>query len=161
MVGPPAFIAEARRRRRLGVRHPPLANQRALALFLSLGHYDTTMLRLGRIFRERRNALRDALDYYLPLSLAFAPTRAGATFWVRGNEGFDARHMVAKARQGGILLETAEPFFCSTPAPRHIFRMGVTGVPLDRIRAGVRTLSGLVGSLWQPERSPAGVSSGG
>ena len=78
MVGPSAFIAEARRRRRLGIRHPPLANQRALALFLSLGHYDATMSRIGRIFRERRNALRDALDYYLPLSLTFAPTRGGA-----------------------------------------------------------------------------------
>ena len=67
------MIVEARHLRALSIRHPPLNNQRIAAIFLALGHYDTTMLRLGRIFRERLMALRDALNHYRPRAVSIAP----------------------------------------------------------------------------------------
>ncbi len=60
IVAPPEVIREARALRRLLVRHPPMNIQRAAAFFLAMGHYDATMMRVGRLFRERRTALRDA-----------------------------------------------------------------------------------------------------
>ena len=56
------FVRRARQLRRKILNRPPLSNQRTMAYFLSLGHYDSLMLRLGRAFRERRIALRDALN---------------------------------------------------------------------------------------------------
>jgi len=47
------------------VRHPALNNQRAAAFFLSLGHYDSFMMHLHRIFRDRWTELRLALNFSL------------------------------------------------------------------------------------------------
>src|SRR5262249_38445628 len=47
MVGPRAFIREARALRRLILRHPAANNQRTIALFLADGHYDGLLRRLS------------------------------------------------------------------------------------------------------------------
>ena len=137
-------IAEARRLRHLAVRHPPLNNQRAAAHFLAMGHYDATMMRLGRLFRERRTALRDALNHYLQNAVAIAPLRGGATYWVRGPDHLDVEAFAAEAERRGVLIEPVGPYYADSKAPRNIFRLGVTSLPLDRIRQGVAALADLM-----------------
>jgi GntR family transcriptional regulator / MocR family aminotransferase len=39
------------------LRHPPANNQRAVALFLSLGHHEALVRRLSASFQERRDRL--------------------------------------------------------------------------------------------------------
>jgi len=147
MVASAEVIAEARRLRHLAIRHPPLNNQRAAAHFLAMGHYDATMMRLGRLFRERRTALRDALNHYLQQSVAIAPLRGGATYWVRGPEHLDVADFAAEAERRGVLIEPVEPYYAGNKAPRNIFRLGVTSLPLDRIRQGVAVLADLMRGL--------------
>jgi GntR family transcriptional regulator/MocR family aminotransferase len=144
IVASPEVIAEARRLRHLAVRHPPLNNQRTAAHFLAMGHYDATMLRLGRLFRERRTALRDALNHYLQQSVAIAPLRGGATYWVRGPDHLDVGAFAALAEQRGVLIEPVGPYFADGKGPKNVFRMGVTSLPVDRIREGVATLADLI-----------------
>jgi GntR family transcriptional regulator/MocR family aminotransferase len=144
IVASPEIVAEARALRALTARQPPLSVQRTAALFFSLGHYDKTILRLGRIFRERMIALRDALNHYLPQSIAIAPVRGGTTFWVRGPEGLDARDLARSAEQRGVLIEPVSHYYASVSAPANVFRMSVTGIAAGKIRAGVATLSELI-----------------
>jgi len=66
MVAPSRLIEEARAMRRLMVRHPPSINQRTVALFLSLGHYDTLVRRMHRVLRERWEIMGEALHRHLP-----------------------------------------------------------------------------------------------
>jgi GntR family transcriptional regulator/MocR family aminotransferase len=147
MVASAEVIAEARRLRHLAVRHPPLNNQRAAAHFLAMGHYDATMMRLGRLFRERRTALRDALNHYLQNAVAIAPLRGGATYWVRGPDHLDVEAFAAEAERRGVLIEPVGPYYADSKAPRNIFRLGVTSLPLDRIRQGVAALADLMRDL--------------
>ena len=147
MVASAEVIAEARRLRRLSILHPPLNNQRAAAHFLSMGHYDATMMRLGRLFRERRTALRDALNHYLQQSVAIAPLRGGATYWVRGPDHLDVEAFAAEAERRGVLIEPVGPYYADRKAPRNIFRLGVTSLPIDRIRQGVAALADLMRDL--------------
>lgn len=147
MVASADVIAEARRLRHLAVRHPPLNNQRAAAHFLAMGHYDATMMRLGRLFRERRTALRDALNHYLQNAVAIAPLRGGATYWVRGPDHLDVEVFAAEAERRGVLIEPVGPYYADSKAPRNIFRLGVTSLPLDRIRQGVAVLADLMRDL--------------
>jgi GntR family transcriptional regulator/MocR family aminotransferase len=147
MVASAEVIAEARRLRHLSIRHPPLNNQRAAAHFLAMGHYDATMMRLGRLFRERRTALRDALNHYLQQSVAIAPLRGGATYWVRGPDHLDVEEFAAEAERRGVLIEPVGPYYADSKAPRSIFRLGVTSLPLDRIRQGVAALADLMRDL--------------
>ncbi len=144
MVAAPEVIAEARRLRHLCIRHPPLNNQRAAAHFLAMGHYDATMMRLGRLFRERRTALRDALNHYLQQSVAIAPLRGGATYWVRGPEHLDVRDFAAEAERRGVLIEPVGTYYADGKGPANVFRLGVTSLPLDQIRQGVAVLADMM-----------------
>jgi GntR family transcriptional regulator/MocR family aminotransferase len=144
LVAAPQIVQEARALRALIARQPPLGLQRAAALFFSLGHYDKTMLRLGRIFRERMIALRDALNHYLPQAIAIAPMRGGTTFWVRGPEGMDARDLARAAEARGVLIEPVGHYYANKSAPPNIFRLSVTGITVDKIRPGMVTLSNLI-----------------
>ncbi|HVP85967.1 MAG TPA: PLP-dependent aminotransferase family protein [Rhizomicrobium sp.] len=144
LVAAPEVVSEARRLRSLTTRHPPLNNQRTAALFLSLGHYDTTMLRLGRVFRERLIALRDALNHYRPNEIAISPLRGGTTYWVRGPEGMDARDLARRAEARGVLIEPVGHYYAGSEIPKNVFRMGVTGIAVERIRDGVATLAEVI-----------------
>lgn len=147
LVAAPELIREARELRRLSIGHPPLNNQRAVAFFLSLGHYDALMARLGKVFDERRTALRDALNHYLQQSIAITPVRGGTSFWVRGPEELDVSYLAREAARRGILIEPVDHYFAGPEHPQCCFRMGVTGVPVENIRPAVQGLAMLIRDL--------------
>lgn len=159
MVASADIIAAARRLRALIARHPPLNLQRTMALLLSLGHYDVAMLRLGRIFRERLFALREALNHYLQRFIAIAPAHGGTTYWVRGPEGIDAADLAREAASRGILIEPVAEYFAVPNAQRNLFRLGVTALPVERVRAGVEALAFVlrdIAARAQPSDGPDG-----
>ncbi len=152
IVAPTVVISQLRLLRRLAIRHPPLHNQRSMAFFLSLGHYEAMLGRLGRVLRERRTALRDAINHYMRIAIDIQPMRGGATFWVTGSEGFDADVVVRDAAQRGILVEATDRYFLHTPDRINAFRMGVTSIPTAKIRPGVETLARVIRDRLSPPR---------
>jgi GntR family transcriptional regulator/MocR family aminotransferase len=105
IVADAQFIQRARALRRTVMNHPPRNNQRTAAFFLSLGHYDSLMLRLGRVLQERRMALRDALNWMRGVPMEISPEVGGTTYWVRTPENFDIDAFAHVAAQQGILVE--------------------------------------------------------
>lgn len=147
MVGPPQLIAAARDLRGRTVGHPPPNNQRAAAYFLSLGHYDAQAKRLAREFRRRWTALRDALNHHLHRSIVTSPSMGGTAFWVRGPDDLDATALVHEAARRGVALESVDQYYATASRPTNCFRMGVSAIPLDRIRPGVVKLARLLMDL--------------
>ena len=143
MVGAPELIAEARVLRRLMLRHPPANNQRAAALFISLGHYDTLLRRIKKSLSERANALGVALKNHAP-ELRFMPLQGGSSAWVQGPQGLDSSLLAKIAAQAGILIEPGELFFHQPPAPCPFFRLGFASTPTDKISEGIRRLAMLL-----------------
>jgi GntR family transcriptional regulator/MocR family aminotransferase len=144
IVAAPAVINEARRLRRAAVHHPPRNNQRAAAFFLALGNFDTTTARLGRIFRERLLALRDALNHYLHNWVEIRAARGGTCVWIHGPDWLDVASLLRAAERRGVLIEPVAPYFAAGQAPANVFRMGVTSLPLERIRPGVEALAAAI-----------------
>ena len=149
MVAAPEVIEEARKLRRLMVRHPPLNNQRTAAFFLSLGHYESFLMHMHRIFEERWIALRRALNYYMLFYVEMAPAQGGSSLWVRGPEDLDVKYVANEAARRGILIEPVDHYYATSNAPRNCFRMGVTSIPHDRIRDGVLALRDLFHDLTE------------
>ncbi|MEX1265736.1 MAG: PLP-dependent aminotransferase family protein [Woeseia sp.] len=147
IVAHPAFIRRARELRRTMLNHPPLNNQRTAAFFLSLGHYDALMMRMARIFQERRTALRDALNYYRSVSIEISPEVGGTTYWVRLPEDFNVEYLVSEAEREGILIEPVRQYYANADHAENCFRMGVTSLPTERIRPGVLRLTELIRNL--------------
>lgn len=140
VVADPALIESLRSLRRLMLRHPPANNQRAVAIFLSLGHHDALLRRLSDSIREKREMLREALSRRLP-DFDIGKPQAGTSIWVRGPRGFDADALVAAARADGVIVEPGRPFHADAAKAGCTFRMGVTSIEARRIEAGVEALA--------------------
>lgn len=147
MVAAPEIIAEARRLRRLAVRHPPLNNQRTAAFFLSQGHYDAFMMHMHKVFGERWKALREALRLYLLHFVETTPAQGGTSVWLQGPPEIDVNELVQEAAKRGILIEPVAHYYATDNAPENYFRMGITSIPVEKIREGVERLTELIRDL--------------
>jgi GntR family transcriptional regulator/MocR family aminotransferase len=154
------FIRRARELRRRVLNHPPLYNQRAAAYFLSLGHYDGLMLRLGRIFRARRTALRDALNNMRGIPREISPEVGGTTYWVRTPRDFDVGNLTREAEKHGILIEPVVHYYAGAESAENCFRMGVTSLAEEKIRPGVERLVKLIRALARGQVEHLESSSG-
>jgi GntR family transcriptional regulator/MocR family aminotransferase len=146
IVADSQFIQRARALRRTMLNHPPLNNQRTTAYFLSLGHYDALMMRLGRTLKERRLALRDALNWMRGVPMEISPEVGGTTYWVRTPEDFDVDSFARSAAERGILIEPVSHYYADKARAEKCFRMGVTSLPIEKIRPGVERLVKLIRS---------------
>ena len=147
MVAAPEIIAEARRLRRLAVRHPPLNNQRTAAFFLSQGHYDAFMMHMHKVFGARWKALREALRLYLLHFVETTPAQGGTSVWLQGPPEIDVNELVQEAAKRGILIEPVAHYYATDNAPENYFRMGITSIPVEKIREGVERLTELIRDL--------------
>jgi len=143
IVGPAELIREARALRRLMLRHPPANNQRAAALFLSLGHHEALVRRLTHVLKDRSLALRRSLDRHLP-NLEKSNSIGGSSYWLKGPESLDAVVLAEGARRRGVLIEPGGVFFMAEAPPRNFFRLGFSSIPAERIDAGIAELAALV-----------------
>jgi len=146
LVGSPALIEEARALRRLMLRHPPANNQHAVALFLSLGHHDALIRRMTRAYRERWEAMAEALARYIPQASP-SPTVGGSSYWVEGPPGLDARELTRRAARESIFMEPGDVMFYSEHPPLQYFRLGFSTISKDLIAPGVEKLGKLVDEL--------------
>jgi len=146
LVGPEAFIKEARALRRLMVRHPAANNQRSVALFLERGYNDALIMNIARTYEARWHAMEAALTKYLPDSFS-QPTFGGSCYWIKGPEGLDTRQLREVAAENGILIEPGEIHFMGDEPPRNYFRLGYSSISTDRIEPGIKRLAELIHSL--------------
>ena len=151
LVGPKAFIDEARALRRLMVRHAPNNNQRTAALFLSLGHHDTLIRRLHRAYRTRWEVMGEALKRYIPGSTR-TPSFGGSCYWVKGPDGLDAEDLARRAKEKSVLIEPGRVHFGAENAPRSYFRLGFASIEEKRIEPGIKLIAELIGEKTGSQR---------
>ncbi|WP_022951747.1 PLP-dependent aminotransferase family protein [Leucothrix mucor] len=140
MVAPAKMIHEARALRRLMYRHAPANNQRAAALFISLGHYDKMIGRLHTIYKERWKAMNAAIETHLPM-LKCVPNFGGSSFWLEGPSSLDVDKMATALEQKGVVIEIGSVFFMGQDAPTNYFRLGFASIPVGKIEAGILMIS--------------------
>ena len=140
MVGPKNLIAEARALRRLMVRHPPNNNQRAAALFLSLGHHDTLIRRLHKAYRSRWEVMGKALNDHLP-NASRSPSFGGTAYWVNGPSKMDSEALAQAAIQKGIFIEPMRITFAGADKPKHHFRLAFSSIDESKIEPGIKLLA--------------------
>lgn len=144
IVAPADLVYELRALRRLMLRHPPANNQRAVALFLSLGHHEALSRRLSTAFGDRRRRLIQAIAAFLPEWRA--PAGAGGTsVWLEGPPGMDARILAETAAARSVLVEPGDIFFEDAGKPLRFMRLGISSIALQHIEPGIRELATAAG----------------
>ncbi|MFC5384823.1 PLP-dependent aminotransferase family protein [Aquamicrobium segne] len=140
IVASAELIAELRALRRFMLRHPPANNQRAVALFLSLGHHEALVRRLSDALEERRARLRQALAAYLPHWRLQHPG-AGTSLWLETPDGVNARELAAKAASRSVIIEPGDRYFGFDEKPSRFVRLGISSIALQHIEPGIRQLA--------------------
>jgi GntR family transcriptional regulator/MocR family aminotransferase len=140
LVGPAAFVAEARALRRLMHRNTPLNVQRTMALFLAEGHYGGLTARLRAAVLERRLALISAIRRHLP-AFQLAETTGGSSVWLRCPPGLTAEALQRAAARQGVLVEPGDVFFSDPATAPACIRLGISSITIEQIEPGIRRLA--------------------
>ena len=140
IVASAGLIAELRALRRFMLRHPPANNQRAVALFLSLGHHEALVRRLSTAFADRRRKLTDALETYMPEWTMQEPT-GGTSVWLEGPRGTNSAALADAAAARGVLIETGARFFDQPQQNPQFLRLGISSIALQNVEPGIRELA--------------------
>ena len=139
VVARPDIADELRALRRIMLRHPPANNQRAMAMFISLGHYRNHLRRLASVLIERARRIESRLPE-LPGGFLWRRGAGATSFWVVGPDGFDARAMAGDAREAGVLVEPGDVFHADPATGRSTFRLGFAAIRAERIDEGLDRL---------------------
>jgi len=140
LVGPAPFIREARALRASVLRHPPGHIQRTATYFLSRGHYDALVKRMGRAFEDRRRIMDRALNEH-GLSVAGSGSFGGSSFWMRAPEGVDCAELTRHLAAQSVLIEPGAPFFAAADPPRNFYRLAYSSILGPRISEGIALLA--------------------
>ena len=144
LVGARPFIREARALRASVLRHPPGHIQRTAAYFLSLGHYDSLIRRMGQVYATRRSAMEEALARH-GLSVEGRGVFGGSSIWMRAPDGVDTAGLACDLRARGVLIEPGHSFFHPAAPPRNFYRLAYSSIPSDRIPEGIARIAQAIG----------------
>ena len=151
MVGPKALIQEARNLRQLMLRHPPLNNQRAVALFLAQGYHDALLRRLARTFQKRSDIMAAALDRYMPG--CYTRPRGGSSFWCKLPESLDAARVKSEAARNGLLIISGDSYHYGDHLPNNFIKLGFSAIAEEAIEPGIQKLAKLIAELREQQNS--------
>ncbi len=111
------------------------------------------MMRLKSEMKQRWHELGEALNHYLGRFVVTIPNQGGTVFWVHAPDGVEVEKLTRDAAGKGILIEPDTHYYAGRRRSRNWFRMGVTSIPNDRIREGVRLLRELMWDLAYGEET--------
>ncbi len=139
LVGSEPFIREARALRATVLRHPPGHIQRTAAYFLSLGHYDALIRRMGQVLHQRRKVLAEAVDA-AGLRVAGVGAFGGSSLWMRAPDHVDTAELARRLEAQSVLIEPGAPFFLRPDAPKNYYRLAYSSINRARIPDGVKII---------------------
>jgi DNA-binding transcriptional MocR family regulator len=122
----------------------PVIEQHAFAGLIASGGYDRHLRLMRRQYRQRRDALVDALCEHLPGGRVHGVS-AGLHVYVELPAGVPEQDAIEAAGRVGVAIEGAGPLWSGTP-PRPALVLGYAGLSASRL---VRAVA-LVGSVITP-----------
>ncbi len=143
LVGPAPFIREARALRASVLRHPPGHIQRTATYFLSRGHYDALIRRMGKAYLDRRRTMDRAIADH-GLTVAGAGSFGGSSFWMRAPEGVDTSALAKTLQADGVLIEQGNHFFAAANPPQNFYRLAYSSIPSARIPDGIARIAAAI-----------------
>lgn len=112
--------------------------QRTLAEYVGVGRYQTHLKRSVRLYRERRDALTEALSREAP-GLSWTSPAGGLFLWLSA-PGLVEGDLAAAALEAGVKLSPGGPFFADPAQGRTFARMNFAVQPVPALQEAARRL---------------------
>ena len=122
---------------------PPALSQLVVREYLSSQPWFEQVKVFRELYRERRDATLDALSALMPPDVRWTRPAGGFYVWVTLPEGLDAKAMQPRAVHARVAYVPGIGFYADGQGVRHL-RLSYCFPDPDRIREGVRRLSGVI-----------------
>ena len=141
VVGPRDLIRDLRRRQEALGQVPPPFIQRAGALFLASGAYESASRKISQRFDEKWVEMSEALSFHLPqCNVTRAPQ--ARSFWIQGPQDLNVVEFANMLEARGVLLEPSTRFYHEPrEAEGHAFHLSIQAIPFRLIEEGVDILA--------------------
>jgi DNA-binding transcriptional MocR family regulator len=147
-VAPGRYLEQVKRVKFHQTIASPTMTQRAIALFMAEGHYETYMHRLRWFLRENHLLYRQALQAYFPADVRINQPRGGFKLWLELPAAFDTQQLYHEAIQHGISIAPGQ-MFTLYENYNHCFGLSF-GIPFSsEVDACLRVLGDLVRAQYQ------------
>ena len=123
--------------------HTATLTQASIYEFSRHGLLARHMKRARKAYRQRRDAMIEALERHFPEEASWNNPEGGMALWVRLPDGFDTEQLLIQAYEKGVLFSPASHFYAGAPR-QNMLRLSFTSTPPEAIEAGVRTLGSIV-----------------
>ena len=143
MVPPPSLKQQLSRSLQIDTLGSPHLLQRALAEFLRRGLFVEHLKRVIPLYRERRNALLEALEHYMPEGVAWTRPEGGLCCWIELPEKGEFGDLYEACLARGILYTPAEVLMAQ-PTRRSYLRLTFGTEKPREIRHAVRIIAELI-----------------
>jgi DNA-binding transcriptional MocR family regulator len=128
--------------------------------FVLRGYLEKYLKRRLAQLRSRRDAVRKALQDYLPEPAWWYEVEGGVCYWLNLPPTLRADEVLIETRKKGVVF-APKHLFAVNPSPNDALRVGFTDLPEDRARAGIRVIGQVVrkllATLPQPPAIPEGA----
>ena len=122
---------------------PPAFNQMAIADYLSTQDWQGQVAAFREMYRERRDAMLDALTHQMPAGTTWTHPTGGFYVWVTLPPGLDSKVLLPRAVTARVAFVPGTAFYADHQGAGHM-RLSYCYPEPDRIREGVRRLAGVL-----------------
>ena len=131
---------------------PPIFSQLAVSSYLRDCDWQGQVKQFREMYRERRDALLDALDDQMPPGATWTRPDGGFYVWLTLPPGLDSKAMLPRAVTERVAYVPGTAFYADGFGSR-CMRLSYCYPPPERIREGVRRLSGVIGAELELRRT--------
>jgi DNA-binding transcriptional MocR family regulator len=122
---------------------PPAFSQMAVSAYLSSHDWQGQVKQFREMYRERRDAMVEALADLMPATARWNVPDGGFYVWLTLPEGLDAKAMLPRAVTARVAYVPGTAFFADGFGSRSM-RLSYCYPTPERIREGVRRLTGVI-----------------
>jgi 2-aminoadipate transaminase len=127
--------------------------QMVAATYLGSGHVEEDLQIVRKVYRERRDAMADALDAYFPPEAQTRSPEGGLFLWVTLPDVLDTKAMLGRALEEGIAYVPGTAFYPRKRDGLHAMRLNFSYPSVEEIDEGMRRLGAVVTDELELSRS--------
>ncbi len=123
--------------------HTSSISQREIAKYLELYDFEAHIRKIIQVYRNRRNAIVDAMQAHFPSDLVFTRPQGGLFTWVELPKTMKAVELLHHAIQQEVAFVPGDSFFPNRIV-ENTFRLNYSNMPDERIYEGIQRLAKVI-----------------
>jgi 2-aminoadipate transaminase len=140
IVAPPDVIAKLVQLKQSADLHTSTFTQMVTYEVARDGFIDEHVKLIRATYKERRDAMLEALRDFFPSEVSWTRPQGGLFLWVTMPQGVDSSQLLNSALRQNVAFVPGEPFFPSGDEGSHM-RLNFSNAQPEQIREGIRRLS--------------------